>query len=102
MSTPRRIPIPWYDLRDGESINECHDRRLLQMPMLTGVQLEVLRQLRMTVWDGNIISKSARDWLVSNGYAVRCNGWQVITREGMAILDTLGEMRDERWPRKKG
>ena len=98
----QRVPIYWYDLRDGESLNECRDRRLRECPILTPVELEALRQLRMTVWDGNLISKSARDSLVDRGFAVRCNGWQVITREGMAILDTLGEMRDERWPRKSG
>lgn len=95
----QRQPIPWYDMRDDESLDECRSRRLLECPVLSGAELEVLRQLRMTVWDGNVVSKSARDSLVSKGLAVRCNGWQVITREGMAILDTLGEMRDERWPR---
>lgn len=36
----------------------------------------------MTIWDGNVVSKSARDSIVRKGLACRWNGWQVITREG--------------------
>jgi len=63
------------------------------MPILSPVELEAFRQLRAATWDGNLISKSARSSLVSKGFAVKWNGWQVISREGLAILDTLGELR---------
>ena len=93
--------LPWYSLRDDESVNEARDRRLLEMPLLSPCEHEVLRQCRMTVWDGNVASKSARDSLYAKGLITRWNGWQVLTQEGMAVLSTLGEMEDDRWPRKK-
>lgn len=86
----------WYEFDpEKESVDECRDRRLRQCPLLSASELEVLRQCRMTIWDGNVASKSARNSLADRGFIVRYNGWQVITKEGMAILDTLGEMRDE-------
>src|SRR5574337_177098 len=89
----------WYQFDvDHESLDEYRDRRLAQCPLLTPAELEVLRQCRMTIWDGYVCSKSARDNLVDKGLVTRWNGWQVITQEGMAVLDTLGEMRDERCP----
>jgi hypothetical protein len=91
---------PWYEFDEkNESLDECRDRRLRTCPMLTAPELEVLRQCRMTIWDGNVVSKRARDSLNGKGLITRWNGWQVITREGMALLDTLGEMRDDRWPK---
>lgn len=93
---------PWYEFDvDNESLDECRDRRLQQCPVLNGAELEVLRQCRMTIWDGNVVSKAARSSLVDKGLVTRWNGWQVITKEGMAVLDTLGEMRDERWPKER-
>ena len=90
----------WYDFDvDNESLDECRDRKLRQCPTLNPAELEVLRQCRMTVWDGNVASKAARNSLASKGLIVRYNGWQVITKEGMTVLDTLGEMRDDRWPK---
>jgi len=82
--------ILWYDESDEE-------RRRRLCPRLTAPQLEALYQLRMTVWDGYVISKTARDQLVDKGLATRCNGWQVITREGMAVLSTYGLMEDDRY-----
>lgn len=94
--------MKWYEFDDSnESLEECRDRRLRQCPTLSGPELEVLRQCRMTIWDGNVSSKGARDALNTKGLITRWNGWQVVTKEGMAVLDTLGEMRDERWPKVK-
>lgn len=88
----------WYEFDpEVESVDECRDRRLRQCPVLSGAELEVLRQCRKTIWDGYIASKVSRDSLVYKGLVTRWNGWQVITQEGMAVLDTLGEMRDDRW-----
>lgn len=85
---------PWYEFNpEVESVQESRDRRLLQMPVLSGPELEVLRQCRKAIWDGNVVSKYARDSLFKRGLITRFNGWQVITREGLAILDTLGELK---------
>lgn len=41
------------------------------------------------VWDGNLSSKSSRDHLVQNGYAVRHEGMQALTGKGtIAFLTT--------------
>jgi hypothetical protein len=80
----------WYDLNDEAA------RRML-CPKLTAIQLEVLWQLRITVWDGYLISKMARNELVGRGLATRLNGWQVITREGLAVLDFYGLLKDDRY-----
>ncbi len=85
---------PWYVFdNENESLAECRDRRLRQCPLLTGTELEALRQLRTATWDGNLISKTARSELVHRGFAVKWNGWQVISAEGLAILETLGELK---------
>ena len=82
--------VGWFDVDDPE-------QRKAGCPRLTAVQLEVLYQLRMTVWDGYLISKTARSELVDMGLATRCNGWQVLTREGLAVLDTYGLLKDDRY-----
>lgn len=86
------IDQPWYRFRDTESIDECRDRRLMQCPQLSPLQFEVLRQMTHAVWDGYVISKSARDELVDMGLVTRYNGWQIASREGLAVLDTLGAL----------
>jgi len=35
------------------------------------------------VWDGNLVSKDSRDWLVKQGYAVRHEGGQSLTGRGV-------------------
>lgn len=84
----------WYDFNpDTESVQECRDRRLLQMPILSPAEEEVLSQLRTATWDGNVASKTARDTLNSRGLIVRFNGWQIVSKEGLAVLETLGKLR---------
>ena len=87
------MSTPWYEFNDAESVQEWRDRRLLQCPQLTPSQLEQLRQLRNATWDGNLISKDARTFLARHGLVVRFNGWQVVSKEGLAILETLGELK---------
>ena len=83
--------IEWYDWDDdNETLEERKEIRRAQCPRLTALQLEALWQLRVTMWDGHLISKTTRDELVNMGLAERLNGWQFITREGMAVLDTYG------------
>lgn len=90
--------VAWYDWDpDKESLEEREAERRRLCPRLTATQLEALWQLRMTVWDGYVISKTTRDELVRMGLAERLNGWQFITREGMAVLDTYGLLNDDRY-----
>ena len=58
-------------------------------PVLDDAEREVLYQLRKVTWDGDVCSKSARDSLVKRGMATRWNGYQVITRIGMAWIETV-------------
>lgn len=91
----------WFDWNpDIESFEEAKIRRRQACPRLTANQLEALWQLRMTISDGYVISKTLRDQLVKMGLAERLNGWQFITREGMAVLDTYGLLRDSRYGTK--
>jgi membrane-associated HD superfamily phosphohydrolase len=90
-----RAVVDWYDAVDeGE---EVEARRYKLCPRLTAVQLEALWQLRVIVRDGYLISKTARDQLVDLGLAERLNGWQFITRAGMAVLDVYGLLKDDRY-----
>lgn len=72
-------------------LKACANReeRLLVLPVLTPVQLEVLVQMTHAVWDGYVISKIARSYLVEAGLVERWNGWNFITQYGMVVLDTL-------------
>jgi hypothetical protein len=68
---------------------DSREQRLMLIPSLSPVQLEVLVQLSHAVWDGYIISKQARSDLVHLGLAERWNGWNFATRFGFIVLDTL-------------
>jgi hypothetical protein len=84
----------WYLFYpDEESVDQCHNRRLRECPSLSPTQVECLMQLRNATWDGNLISKNARGELVAKGLVTRFNGWQIVTQEGLAVLDTLGMLR---------
>lgn len=87
----------WYMMREDETVDDVRDRRLRECPILSPAELEVLLQCRRTIWDGYVCSKSARDSLCDRGFITRCQGWQVVTQEGMAILDTLGYMKCAEW-----
>jgi hypothetical protein len=49
-----------------------------------------LMQLMQVTWDGDLISKSTRTWLVEAGLAARHNGWNMITPKGVLYLLELG------------
>lgn len=51
--------------------------------------IEQLQQLCTVTWDGNLISKSARDRLVEVGYAERVNGLNLISVNGLILLENL-------------
>jgi hypothetical protein len=57
-------------------------------------QIEQLTQLsKGPVWDGNLISKEARDWLHKHELIDRLDGWNFLTRTGMAHCITLGILK---------
>ncbi len=52
-------------------------------------QQEQLRQLLTATHDGNLISKTDRDYLVTCGYAQRRNGWNIATPWGVEVAANL-------------
>ena len=83
MSTQTKID--WERIKDFDN----REQRLLLIPVLTQIQLDVLKQMTHAVWDGYVISKQARGELVDMGMVSRWNGWNFITKNGMVVLDTL-------------
>lgn len=49
-----------------------------------------LQQLTSLTFDGDLIGKSERDQLVKAGLAIRFDGWNLITPEGVRYLYNLG------------
>jgi len=48
--------------------------------------VEQLKQLLAgPVWDGNLIDKSARDWLFNRNCIHRCNGFNFVVTEGIKL-----------------
>jgi len=41
-------------------------------------------------WDGNLVSKAARTWLVENGLAFRAKGYNALTEKGLEMGVSLG------------
>ena len=54
--------------------------------------LEQLAQLTTVTFDGNLLCKEYRNKLVKSGHAIRYGGYNVITPEGIKLLDALGTM----------
>lgn len=61
----------------------------LEMP--SGVH-EALWQMFLSgpIWDGNLVCKTSRKWLVSNGMADRAEGFNFLTGAGVAMAVSLG------------
>lgn len=95
--------MKWFEFdSENESVDECRDRRLMQMPILSSAQMEVLKQCMHPVWDGNVASKVARYELAQKGLIVQFNGWQVVSQEGLAMLEQLGVLDDrDVWVKRK-
>ena len=55
--------------------------------------LEQLVQLTTVTWDGNLLCKEYRNELVKSGHATSYEGYNVITPEGIKLLETLGIMK---------
>lgn len=56
---------------------------------MTKSQQEQLKQLLTATWDGNLISKTDRDYLVTTGYAQRRKGWNIATPWGVEVAANL-------------
>lgn len=66
------------------------DERLFKIPDLTSIQVEQLEAFWVKpASDGYVISKQVRGELVEMGLVERWNGWNFITKAGVAVLDTL-------------
>lgn len=74
--------------------NADHDEQLGLIPLLNRTELEQLQQLQKPVWDGYVISKYNRDLLWDKGLIDRWNGWQIVSIYGLAVLDTLGLIKE--------
>lgn len=79
--------------------SKCNDERteadrIAMLPALTRVQLDALHQLVTPVWDGNLISKSARSDLIRMGLASSWNGLNFATQDGYCVLDMLRMLGD--------
>ena len=48
-----------------------------------------LVQLITATWDGDLISKRHRDELVKVGLVESVNGWNIITPDGLKLLDLI-------------
>lgn len=63
--------------------------------------LEVLLDFRFgPIWDGNLPSKSDRDWLVDYGYLERGSGFQWLTQKGIQILYELQYLNQDTWRKR--
>lgn len=70
--------------------------KTVDMSTLFG-QIEQLEQCLTATWDGDLVSKSERDNLVMQGYIVRCEGWNIISTNGIGALLKLKRL----WPKDK-
>lgn len=56
----------------------------------TTTQFEALKQIaEKPTWDGNLISKTARDGLLSDGFIDRHRGWNFLSKRGVEVCDEL-------------
>jgi hypothetical protein len=68
-------------------------KTVFEPSLLTGHEMEQLRQLVGLVWDGDLVSKTCRDRLVKLGLATYSCGWNVLTPKGIRLLVCAGELR---------
>jgi len=58
-------------------------------------RINQLLQLVKVTWDGDLISKSARDDLQSVGLVTKCYGFNFLTSNGVKCLSDLGLLKEE-------
>lgn len=49
-----------------------------------------LQQLTQLTWDGDLIGKKETKELHEDGYVTRFDGWNIITPNGVVLLEMLG------------
>lgn len=84
-----------YKKSRGESM-EKQERKCEQEQYIysRGGCLDVLIQLfKGGVWDGDVASKAQRDWLFKRELIDRIDGFQIITKKGVALLMDLGVVK---------
>lgn len=57
------------------------------------LQLEVLMQLRTATPDGKVISDAIRDKLVERALVAHAHGWNIITIDGLRLLEIIGMVK---------
>lgn len=66
-------------------------------PKIT-TRLEQLLHFRFgPIWDGNLISKAARDVLEAEGLIERSGGFQFLSAKGVQLLVVLGYLNEDTW-----
>lgn len=81
--------LPTVDIDFGSEIRRIaddHDRTVYELAHIE--QLLIL--FGGVCWDGQLISKDHMRELKASGYAVSVNGWNMITPNGVLILEALG------------
>lgn len=63
-------------------------------------EIEQLLQLRTATWDGDLLSKAARTYLVNLGYAKQAYGWNILTPAGVKLLVDMRLMKPRSSARK--
>jgi hypothetical protein len=61
---------------------------------LDGAELDTLLACRKVTYDGDVPSKSGRDSLYDKELIVRWNGFQVVSRKGLALLEIMGKLQE--------
>lgn len=90
-----RQPARVHRIAQAENAMTAPEKLLKQMP--SGVH-EAVRQMFLDgpVWDGNLVCKTSRTWLVSQGYAERSDGYNFLTAAGVALAVSLGHNKTGR------
>ncbi len=60
----------------------------------TVFDISALNQLLTVTWDGHLLSKQARDWLIERGLAQRKFGWNWLTDNGVEYCVTLKILKE--------
>jgi len=55
--------------------------------------LETLKQLTKLTFDGDLMSKSERDFLLKKGLIIRINGYNIVNEKGIETLYNLGILK---------
>lgn len=77
------------------SPGEGQPERKVIMELKVSTRLEQLLHFRLgPIWDGDLVSKLARDILFENGLIDRAEGFQFLTGKGVELLVQLGYLNE--------